>query len=175
MRTIRLLAISAFFAFAAQTVLAAPGEVIFDGWVEEWNLPIEDSLGGVDESPCDFPVYIDARYLETDKVFTDGDGNWTELRFWIRQAHYWYYTDISDVVLEEKNTSYFVRLDLVTGALEVRGNGFHLTLPHTGNLIRHTGRWMFDFFTEELISGNGNQGIYPDGDWSDFCDALAGN
>jgi hypothetical protein len=176
-RKLLLLAIVAVFTIGAQYAFANPGLVIFDGWVEESNVPIEDSLGGVDENPCDFPVYVDALYHETDKAFFDEDGNLVELRFWVRQATYWYYTDppVSEVVLEEKNTSYFASLDLVTGSLMVRGNGFHLTVPKIGNLVRHTGIWEFDFFTEEFIDGNGNQDVYPDGDWSAFCDALAGD
>ena len=45
-------------------------------------------------------------------------------------------------------------------------------LPGAGNLVRHTGIWEFDFYTEEFIGGNGNQGTYPDGDWTAFCDAF---
>jgi len=147
---------------------------MYDGWVEASHETIEDTMGGVFESPCDFPVYVDYRYYETMRGYFDGDGNLTELRFWDRKGWFSYYTDSSDVVLEEKNTSYFARINFVTGTIEVRGNGFHLTLPGTGNLIRHTGHWWFDLVSEELISGTGNQGTYPDGDWTEFCDALAG-
>lgn len=174
MRKFHLLAIAAIFAIGANNVIADPGLVIFKGWVEESNVPIEDSLGGVDENPCGFPIRVDALYHETDKAYFDEDGNLTEIRFWIRQATYWYYTEphISEVVLEEKNTSIFASLDLITGSLLVRGNGFHLTFPRIGNLVRTTGIWEFDFFTEEFLGGNGNQIVYPDGDWSTFCDAF---
>ena len=70
---------------------------------------------------------------------------------------------------------YSARLNLVTGSLLVRGSGFHLTFPRIGNLVRTTGIWEFDFFTEEFLGGNGNQIVYPDGDWSAFCNALAGD
>jgi len=174
MRKIYLLAVAAVFAIGAHNVLADPGLVLFDGWVEESMVPIEDSLGGVDENPCSFPIWVDALYYETDKAYFDEDGNLIEFRFWIRQATYWYYSDpaITEVVLEEKNTSLFASLDLTTGSLLVRGNGFHLMIPGGGNFIRTTGIWEFDFFTEEFLGGNGNQIVYPDGDWTAFCDAF---
>jgi len=161
-------------ALAAQSAIANQGMVTSDGWVEGSHVPIEVALGGVSASPCGFEVYVDYRYYETWKDYHDKDGNLTESRFWDRQGWFSYYTDIYDVVLEEKNTSLFAQIDWVDFTIEVRGNGFHLTLPHMGNLLRHTGHWWFDLFTEELTSGTGNQGTYPDGDWSAFCDALAG-
>jgi hypothetical protein len=174
MRKVNLSAIAAVFTIGAPIALADPGLVLFDGWVEESNVPIEESLGGVDENPCGFPIYVDALYHETDKAYFDEDGNLVEFRFWVRQGTYWYYSDpsISEVVLEEKNTSYFASLDLITGGLVVRGNGFHLTFPRIGNLVRTTGMWEFDFFTEEFLGGNGNQIVYPDGDWTAFCEMF---
>jgi hypothetical protein len=176
MRKLHLLAITTIFTIGAQSILADPGLVLFDGWVEESNVPIEESLGGVDDNPCGFPVFVDALYHETDKAYFDEDDNLIELRFWVHRGTYWYSApSVSEVVLEEKNTSYFASLNLVTGSLLVRGNGFHLTFPKIGNLVRTTGIWEFDFFTEEFLGGNGNQIVYPDGDWSAFCNALAGD
>jgi hypothetical protein len=176
MRKLHLLAIATIFTIGAHSTLADPGLVLFEGWVQESNVPIEESLGGLGDNPCGFPVKVDALYHETDKAYFDEDGNLIELRFWVRRGAYWYYApSVSEVILEEKNTSYFASLDLVTGSLVVRGNGFHLTFPRIGNLVRTTGIWEFDFFTEEFLGGNGNQIVYPDGDWSAFCNALAGD
>lgn len=165
---------TAFLTLAAQNVVADQGILLYDDWMEGSHERFEDVVGGVFASPCDFDVYVDYRFYERMKGYFDEEGNLTELRFWDRQGWFSYYTDVHDVVLEEKNTSLFARVDFVEGTIEARGNGFHLTFPHMGNLLRHTGHWWFDLFTEELTSGTGNQGTYPDGDWSAFCDALAG-
>ena len=176
MRKAFLAAVAATFIFGAHSVVANPGLVIFEGWVDGTGELMQDVYGLVDESPCEFPVYVDYEYYETTKAYFDEDGNLTELRFWDRQGYYSFYTDpaISEVVLDEKNTILFGRLDMTTGIVEVTGNGEHLTLPKLGNVFRHTGHWVIDFFAEEWISGTGNQGTWPDGDYSTFCDALAG-
>lgn len=174
MKKIVLTAVAALIATWINTVFADPGMIIFDGWIEEEGVPIEDLFGGVDESPCGFPVYVDYQLYETMKAYFDDDGNLSEFRFWDKNGFFSYYTDLNDIVLDEKNSILFARLDVVNGTIEVRGNGQHLTLPKAGNIFRVTGHWVVDFLAEELLSASGKHDTWPDGDWTLFCDALLG-
>ena len=168
------LPVAAALALAAGAAVADPGDLLFEGWVEGTGEPIEEVFGLVDESPCGFPVYVDYRYYEIAKLFYDGNGAPTELRFWYRQGRFAYYTDaeLSSVRLEEKNSVLVGQYLFNENLIIVRGNGQHLVLPKLGNVFRHTGYWAIDLVAEELAIQHGNQGTWPDGDWSRFCDAL---
>ena len=52
------------FTAGAQSVVADQGVLLYDDWVEASHEPIEVSMGGVFESPCDFDIYVDYRYYE---------------------------------------------------------------------------------------------------------------
>ena len=161
---------------SASLACADRGMVFFEGWVIDQGVPIEDFMGLVDESPCDFPVYVDYSFYEIWKDYFNDDGVLVESRWWDRQGYISYYTDpeISDIVLDEKNSILFGTFDWTDFSIEVRGNGQHLTLPGIGNIFRHTGHWVIDLFGGDLTVGNGNQGTWPDGDWEPFCNALLG-
>jgi len=169
--------LAAMLMSTANSVYADRGLVYFEGWVIEQGLPFEALFGLVDESPCDFPVYVDFSWYETWKDYFNDEGELVESRWWDRQGHISYYTDpaISDVVLEEKNSIIFGTFNWTDFSIEVRGNGNHLTLPALGNVFRHTGHWVIDLVGGDLIVENGNQGTWPDGDWEPFCSALLGN
>lgn len=173
-KRITLLAAAAALTLVGGQLAADPGETIFEGWVEGTGEPIEAVFGLVDESPCGFPVYVDYRYYEVAKLFYDENGVPTELRFWDRKGRFAYYTDdeLGGNRLEEKNSVLVARFLFDEGLIIVRGNGQHLTLPKLGNVFRHTGYWLIDLAKGELTIQHGNQGTWPDGDWSAFCDAI---
>jgi len=177
MRKLNSLMASAALALAGGAAVANPGDLVFEGWVDGTGEPIEAVFGLVDESPCGFPVYVDYRYYEIAKLFYDGDGAPNELRFWDRQGRFAYYTDaeLSNVRLEEKNSVLIGQYLFAENRIVVRGNGQHLVLPKMSNIFRHTGYWVVDLAAEELTVQHGNQGTWPDGDWSRFCDALLGD